>query len=51
MLFDLGTLDDRISGVSVSPTGRHITAVAESGCMNVYSVPALMSDFNKVYTT
>ncbi|XP_033626137.1 TBC1 domain family member 31-like [Asterias rubens] len=47
MLFDLGTLEDRVSGVSVNPTGRHITAVVESGCMNVYSVPALMSDFNK----
>ncbi|XP_072051869.1 TBC1 domain family member 31-like [Amphiura filiformis] len=47
LLFDIGSLDDRISSVAVSPTGRHVTAVVESGCVNVYSIPALMADFNK----
>ena len=48
LLFDIGCLDDRISSVTVSPSGRHVVAVVESGCVNVYSVPALLADFNKV---
>ncbi|XP_022110493.1 TBC1 domain family member 31-like isoform X2 [Acanthaster planci] len=47
MLCDLGSLQDRVANVSVSPAGRHVAAVVDSGCINVYSVPALMSDFNK----
>ncbi|XP_038069604.1 TBC1 domain family member 31-like [Patiria miniata] len=47
MLCDLGSLQDRVVNVSVSPAGRHVAAVVDSGCINVYSVPALMSDFNK----
>lgn len=47
LLCDLGSLDDRVLHFNVSYSGRHIVAVMESGRMNVYSVPALLSDFNK----
>ncbi len=48
LLFDIGTADRRISSVSVSPSGRHIVAVVDSGNMHVYSVHALTSELNKV---
>ena len=48
LLFDIGSADSRISNVSVSPSGRHIVAVVDSGNMHVYSVQALTSELNKV---
>ena len=48
-LFDVGRLDDRVNSVSVSPTGRHIVAVMDSGHVNVYSVQALTQECNKVH--
>lgn len=48
LLFDVGTLDDRIQMVAVSPAGRHIVTTTESGILQVYSVPALMTDYNRV---
>ncbi|XP_071502457.1 TBC1 domain family member 31-like [Diadema antillarum] len=47
LLFDLGSLDDRAVHFTVSPSGRNIVAVMESGRLNIYSVAALLSDFNK----
>ncbi|XP_071817640.1 TBC1 domain family member 31-like [Apostichopus japonicus] len=47
LLFDVGTLDDRIQMVAVSPAGRHIVTTTESGILQVYSVPALMTDYNR----
>ena len=48
LLFDIGSLDNRINNVTVSPTGRHITAVLESGNLQVFDVSALTADINKV---
>ena len=48
LLFDIGSADSRLSNVSVSPSGRHIVAVVDSGNMHVYSVQALTSELNKV---
>ncbi|XP_070574109.1 TBC1 domain family member 31-like [Ptychodera flava] len=47
LLFDIGTLDDRIHNVSVSSHGRFLVAVAESGNVNTYSVQALTAELNK----
>ncbi|XP_071957436.1 TBC1 domain family member 31-like isoform X2 [Antedon mediterranea] len=45
--FDIGTLEDRILNVDISPTGRHIVAIVESGCINLYCVSALTAERNK----
>ncbi|KAJ8042003.1 TBC1 domain family member 31 [Holothuria leucospilota] len=47
LLFDIGSLDDRIQTAAISPTGRHIVTTTESGSLHVFSVQALMSDYNK----
>eukprot|EP00057_Strongylocentrotus_purpuratus_P028998 XP_011683472.1 PREDICTED: TBC1 domain family member 31 [Strongylocentrotus purpuratus] len=47
LLCDLGSLDDRVVHFTVSPSGRNIVAIMESGRMNIYSIPALLADFNK----
>lgn len=47
LLFEIGSLDKRINNVSVSPSGRHITAVLENGNIQVFDVPALTSEMNK----
>ena len=48
LLFDIGTVDNRISNVSVSSNGRHVVAVMEDGNLHVYSVLALSAELNKV---
>ena len=48
LLFDVGSLDQRINNVSISNTGRHIVAVMDSGNVHVYSVQALTQELNKV---
>ena len=48
MLFDIGALDNRISSVTLSPIGRHIVAIMDSGCINIYCVKALSEDLNQV---
>ncbi|XP_077982423.1 TBC1 domain family member 31-like [Glandiceps talaboti] len=47
LLFDIGTLDDRIHSVSVSCHGRFIVSVTENGRLNIYSVQALTAELNK----
>ncbi|XP_077865316.1 TBC1 domain family member 31-like [Saccoglossus kowalevskii] len=47
LLFDIGTLDDRIHHVTVSSHGRFIVAVTESGKTNIYSAQALTAELNK----
>ena len=48
LLFDIGALDNRIHHVTVSPTGRHIVGVMESGNLQVFDVRALSAEINKV---
>lgn len=48
LLFDVGSLDDPIHNVALSPAGRHIVAVMDSGNINLYSVDALTAEINKV---
>ncbi|KAJ8353824.1 hypothetical protein SKAU_G00213910 [Synaphobranchus kaupii] len=47
LLFDIGTLDDAITSVAVSPSGHHIVSVMDSGGLNIFSVQALTQEFNK----
>ncbi|KAL5021911.1 hypothetical protein ScPMuIL_001066 [Solemya velum] len=47
LLFDIGSLDNRILNVSVSPNGRHVTGVMEDGNLHIYNVHAISSELNK----
>lgn len=48
LLFHIGSHDDAITTVAVSPNGRHVVAIMDNGGINVYSVQSLTQDFNKV---
>ena len=50
LLFDVGSLDNRVHNVCVSPTGRHVVGVMESGNLCVYDVRSLTAEVNKVRT-
>ena len=47
LIFDVGSLDNRILNVSVSST-RRIVAVMDNGDVNVYSTEALTDDLTRV---
>lgn len=48
LLFHIGSHDDAITTVSVSPNGRHVVAIMDNGSINVYSVQSLTQELNKV---
>lgn len=48
LLFHIGSHDDAITAVSVSPNGRHVVAIMDNGSINVYSVQSLTQELNKV---
>ncbi|XP_072323027.1 TBC1 domain family member 31 isoform X4 [Scyliorhinus torazame] len=47
LLFDIGSLDNGINTVAISPNGHYIAAVLEDGSISIYSVKALSQDLNK----
>ncbi|XP_041650438.1 TBC1 domain family member 31 [Cheilinus undulatus] len=47
LLFQMGSHDDAIITVAVSPNGRHIVAVMDNGSINVYNVQSLTQELNK----
>ncbi|XP_044215928.1 TBC1 domain family member 31 [Thunnus albacares] len=47
LLFHIGSHDDAITAVSVSPNGRHVVAIMDNGSINVYSVQSLTQELNK----
>ncbi|XP_062987183.1 TBC1 domain family member 31 [Elgaria multicarinata webbii] len=47
LLFDVGSHEEGISIVTMSPNGRYIAAVMENGSLNVYSIQALTQEVNK----
>ncbi|KAK3086503.1 hypothetical protein FSP39_019322 [Pinctada imbricata] len=47
LLFDVGTVDNRINNASVSNSGRHLVAVMEDGSLNVYNVHTLSEELSK----
>lgn len=48
LLFHMGSHDEAITTVTVSPSGRHVAAVMDDGSINVYSIHSLNQDLNKV---
>lgn len=47
LLFLMGSHDDAITTVAVSPNGRHVVAIMDNGSINVYSVQSLTQELNK----
>ena len=47
-LFEIGSIDNALTAVTICPKGRHIVAVTESGALNIYSVQGLTQEVNKV---
>uniref|UniRef100_A0AAY4CIP8 TBC1 domain family member 31 n=1 Tax=Denticeps clupeoides TaxID=299321 RepID=A0AAY4CIP8_9TELE len=46
-LFEIGSIDNGITGVSICSKGRHIVTVIDSGALNIYSVENLTREVNK----
>lgn len=47
LLFDVGSLGARIHHLAVSPGGKHMVGMMDSGEMNIYSLSTLTSEMNK----
>ncbi|XP_068426711.1 TBC1 domain family member 31 [Clinocottus analis] len=47
LIFHMGSHEDAITTVTVSPNGRHVVAVMDNGSINVYSVQSLTQELNK----
>ncbi|XP_054638968.1 TBC1 domain family member 31 isoform X2 [Dunckerocampus dactyliophorus] len=47
LLFHIGSHSNAITGVTVSPTGRHVVAILDNGGISVYSVQSLTQELNK----
>ncbi|XP_037533046.1 TBC1 domain family member 31 [Nematolebias whitei] len=47
LLFHMGSVDDAITSVAVSPNGRHIVAIMDNGSINIYNVQSLTQELNK----
>ncbi|KAK3598069.1 hypothetical protein CHS0354_009803, partial [Potamilus streckersoni] len=47
LLFDVGTIENKINNATVSPNGRFVVAVNEDGSMNIYNLQALSEDINQ----
>lgn len=48
LLFHLGSPDNAISTVAISPNGRHMAAIIDNGSINVYSIHSLTQELPKV---
>jgi WD40 repeat protein len=48
LLFDIGSIEDGIMNIAISPTGHHVVAVTENGRLNIYSAQCLSEEINKV---
>lgn len=51
LLFHVGSQEEGVASLALSPAGRHLAAVMDDGRLNVYSVPSLAQDLNKVAGT
>ncbi|XP_062320828.1 TBC1 domain family member 31 [Osmerus eperlanus] len=47
LLFDIGSHENAITTVALSPSGRNVVAVMDNGSLNIYSVQGLTQDLNK----
>ena len=48
LLFHIGSHDEAITEVAVSPNGQHIAAITDRGGINIYSIQSLTQELNKV---
>lgn len=48
LLFEIGSVDNAVTTVTMCPKGRHVVAVMDSGALNIYSVQGLSQEVNKV---
>ncbi|KAG5271002.1 hypothetical protein AALO_G00174760 [Alosa alosa] len=46
-LFEIGSIDNTVTTVTICPKGRHIVAVMDTGALNIYSVQGLTQEVNK----
>ncbi|XP_062394922.1 TBC1 domain family member 31 [Sardina pilchardus] len=46
-LFEIGSIDNTITAVTLCPKGRHVVAVMDTGALNIYSVQGLTQEVNK----
>lgn len=44
----MGSHDNAITAVAVSPNGRHVVAIMDNGSINVYCAQSLTQELNKV---
>ncbi|XP_056300983.1 TBC1 domain family member 31 [Pseudoliparis swirei] len=47
LLFHMGSHEDAITAVTVSPNGRHVVAIMDNGSVNIYRVLSLTQELNK----
>lgn len=47
LLFDVGSIENKINNITISSSGRHLSAVMEDGSLNVYNLHAMSSELNK----
>ncbi|XP_039973734.1 TBC1 domain family member 31 isoform X2 [Xiphias gladius] len=47
LLFHVGSYDDAITTVAVSPNSRNVVAIMDNGSINIYSVQSLTQELNK----
>ncbi|XP_034466388.1 TBC1 domain family member 31 isoform X2 [Hippoglossus hippoglossus] len=47
LLFHMGSHDNAITTVAVSPNGRHVAAIMDNGSINIYNVQSLTQELNK----
>lgn len=47
LLFDVGTLESRVHFLVISPGGKHMLGLMDSGDMNIYSLATLTCEVNK----
>ncbi|XP_037129903.1 TBC1 domain family member 31 [Syngnathus acus] len=46
LLFHIGSHNNGINAVTISPTGRHVVAIFDDGSISIYSTQSLMEDLN-----
>ncbi|KAJ8303472.1 hypothetical protein KUTeg_019868 [Tegillarca granosa] len=47
LLFDVGTIDNKIYNVTIGASGRYMVAVMEDGSINIYNLHLMSSELNK----
>lgn len=48
LLFDVGTIDNKVNNFSISPSGRHMVSTMEDGSLHVYDLHVVSDEIGKV---